>query len=1398
MLKRLIGLQLFYSALLIGSPSDPQVMHGNVQIEQRGSQIIIKNSDKSIIHWESFDISPHEIVQFAQSHENSSVLNRVVGNQQSLIQGLLQSNGQVILLNPQGVIISKTGAIDTAQFVCSTLDIPNQDFFDGKAMHFMGDSNAAIVNQGTVRTHSGDVTFIAARVRNEGKIQAPKGSVNAGIGYDVYFQPNKTRKIYVKKRIAIDEDKLQEGFSNTGMISAIRSEINVDGNLYHLAMNLSGSIDIEPQKENEGLILYTAEDGTICIKDAQINASSGSTQGGKVKIVAQEIIAQNTHIDATGLTVGGEIVLGDPITQSVHIDTESKLLADGKQQGGNIFVWGREAVIEGMLSAKGYHAGTCMITSSSPRIEGHFDLLASGGNRGDIFIHCLAPIYIQDKEEGNSTRSALRISQLDHMLQKANVHIVSQKVKERQGVLEWEDHARFIEGQGDLFLDVEGTCTLKALVENAGGRISVTCEELILKEKEESSIHDVGLITHRFPLSVVAQKAIDISPSAEKGVYCLESDVFLELKSDRIHLSPSRGASVIVESKDLRIDAFSNASSDIFLCAEEGQIKLIGYDKLLLGAQKPFTQAHLYGKSGLALIEARGLLSCYVQDSLTLTSEKGQAKLLLTSQSASDGLISVGKSLKIKGGEKGFSSAGIEAYHGDLHILAKEIMLCGGESEQESSAFIQTHAGNLRIIGNSMLQGGRTFEGQSESFYQTRKGSIYHEGSLSLIGGKQGNSSAFVHAIGDHSTIQCHDGNVYLKAGSAGPNSRAFITTKGKHASVQLTGEGMCFLEALEGSLASCYIHTLDSGAIRIQKSLDVKLMASDIGSAYLETANGAIDISSGKEFILQAGQGNQASDAKLFANGPLSIYANTIQIGGGNYGRGNYDVSLQTQGDDHPIRIGAYQTTLQGGGAEQSTAYIQTMGNQSHIFIEGSLTLRGGQGEESVAEILTLGESNIVCQNKEGQGSALQLYGGDGLASFASISSVIGNIDCDVEQIALMGGNSHGNGDALITASGFLTMQCTQTIDLKGGSGLGSNQAIISTLENQNALALFCNQLNLTGGSGTQSQAVIRSEDLFADIFIQGGCRLTGGSGEIAFAEIATASGGNITIDATIAKGSVELFGGSRGRSFASIETPLFGDILIQTSGDIVLNVMTAHPDQHASMTSEGSLMLKSLDQSIYVNSHVPQPSLSAVEGLELEAMLGSVTMDGMSIAKIFDGEGAYITLKAGKDVSLLDSSSLITSTPRPVTIVTDMLYSTPFQYGMGHFYMDPGTSILTQGGEVRIYIPLMGHSKILGRLNNTYYDASRETMHCHFVYYPQRMLTSQPYVVYTKMSLTHTQSALHALNVQGAAVFYQMQTPHFFPPAIEAVFKTLSFKPNKSALMQISELIMLGEDEL
>ena len=113
-------------------PTGAAVAQGKVTVSQSGNTMTLnQTTDKAVVNFQSFDIGSSAKVNIVQPSSTSVQLDRVTGNSPSQIMGQLSSNGQVVLVNPNGIVVGKDGSVSASAFTASTLGISDADFMAG-------------------------------------------------------------------------------------------------------------------------------------------------------------------------------------------------------------------------------------------------------------------------------------------------------------------------------------------------------------------------------------------------------------------------------------------------------------------------------------------------------------------------------------------------------------------------------------------------------------------------------------------------------------------------------------------------------------------------------------------------------------------------------------------------------------------------------------------------------------------------------------------------------------------------------------------------------------------------------------------------------------------------------------------------------------------------------------------------------------------------------------------------------------------------------------------------------------------------------------------------------------------------------------------------------------------
>ncbi|MCP5550426.1 MAG: filamentous hemagglutinin N-terminal domain-containing protein [Akkermansiaceae bacterium] len=272
---------------LRANPADGAVAFGGADfIGGNGRLTIRQTTDKAIINWGDFSIGKGELTEFIQPGANSAVLNRVITGNPSALDGALKANGKVILINPNGIIVGRSGTIDVGGLVLSTLDVADEDFIAGRDLIFKGETSAGVVNYGRINAVGGDVFLFGHTVANHGTISAPDGTVGLGAGSEILLtaEPNRDgERVFVR---AGRGQRAATGVENTGTIEAAAIELKAHGNLYAMAINNSGALRATGANRNGGKVFLRAPGGAVS-NTGTIQATVPGSRGGRILVESE-------------------------------------------------------------------------------------------------------------------------------------------------------------------------------------------------------------------------------------------------------------------------------------------------------------------------------------------------------------------------------------------------------------------------------------------------------------------------------------------------------------------------------------------------------------------------------------------------------------------------------------------------------------------------------------------------------------------------------------------------------------------------------------------------------------------------------------------------------------------------------------------------------------------------------------------------------------------------------------------------------------------------------------------------------------------------------------------------------------------------------------------------------
>ena len=372
-------------SVVTANPQGGDVVAGSAVINSASNTLNIATAtDRTVINWQSFSIGAGEITNIVQPGANSAVLNRVVTQANpSTIYGQLNSNGNVLLINPSGIIVGPTGVINANGFTASVFDITNKEFLEGGLLNFRGSSEASVINEGQILTGPGGAALLGHQVINQGLITSDGGAITLATGGSITLGDG-------SRYIQADLATLQNGISETASLINNSGTVRATG-----AMKVGGEV-------------YLVNPGGNILNDGTIKAqqlTDAKTEGGRIAVEGQTFANNQGKVDASGQHGGGTVtVKANTVLQqgeiradaeqadagSVQIDYASRYIesraavtsaSSQSGHGGTITVSGGDGTyMSGRLQATGTLGGRIVVTGGELTLRGA--TLDASGNLG--------------------------------------------------------------------------------------------------------------------------------------------------------------------------------------------------------------------------------------------------------------------------------------------------------------------------------------------------------------------------------------------------------------------------------------------------------------------------------------------------------------------------------------------------------------------------------------------------------------------------------------------------------------------------------------------------------------------------------------------------------------------------------------------------------------------------------------------------------------------------------------------------------------------------------------------------------------------------------------------------------------------------------------------------------
>ncbi|MRV72823.1 filamentous hemagglutinin N-terminal domain-containing protein [Duganella sp. FT92W] len=1132
------------------APVDPVVRAGTATFAINGNVYTVTNAPNTIIDWRQFNVANGELLRFLQQNPQSVVLNRVTGADPSQLFGTLQSNGRVILVNPNGVLFGPNANVDVAGLIASTLNLSDADFLAGR-MAFNG-AGGVLQNQGRITTPlGGSVFLIGGDVTNSGVITAPGGRILLAAGQSVSLADAGTPGVSVT--LKADGNKAL----NLGELHAQGGSIDLYGALVdHQGIARADSAAVDA---HGNVVLKATQAATV---SGAISAANTAGAGGSVQVLGDSVaLGGSARIDASGQQGGGTVLVGGDLkganpaipnarTATVAAGAQIDASATGNGDGGKVVVWSNDKTdFAGSIAARGGALGGNggQVETSGKQLsfdQGSVNTLAPKGITGnwllDPAVFCF---YASSASEctGAAAAGATSFNTLGNILVSTG------------GTLQATDFITFLPSGGNVAV---GTSI------PAGITMNVLAPYIQVGNGSNINTRVVGL-------RLEASNAF--GTTTQTGVGGANLTGTIDIGGD---LTSNASQTLISTGGNINMVHGGTAFTALRMTSATGTQSLSTTGQLLLEAGSGNDAA---GRARQTALFSDGAQTISASQLILRAGNSAGAAGNHTEISAKGNQTITATDITLNAGASGWAIISDNAAGATQTVKADRIAMTGGSAGTDNRTVIIATGNNAvqDITANVSLDitggagGVRNLaiiksEGVDAGATSTQK---ITAGAIKVTGGGGANEN--------YATI--YTPNVQsVTAGSiaiTGGNSGTATTGSAPYASISAdSGQTVKVTGALSltggagelGSSADLYSggnQAIAAGTLSITGGASGKSNSSNVSIFGNSNVTQSITANS---IVLQGGSGtdNFAGIHADGANITQTVTANTLTIkGGGGTASGNWahlwfnDTSGANKGKQ-TITAGAIALTGGSGGTDQNA---MIGGNADQKVTADAITLTGGTGVNAGGVIGSEGNQAIVVKN------ALTMTAGANDGAEARIGGS-GTVDVSADTITLQGGSAGTNSVAQINAVNNVTINVSNAFNLTGGAGGTNNAANTASSAN---LTINAGSLAMTAGATGSGNGANLNSGAAMTVKVKNAFNLTAGAGGTGNSA-ALGSAGNQTLEA----GALSITGGSGGSANHANISINGGTDTVQkvTAGAVTLQGGTGGTDNIAGLHANGT----------------------------------------------------------------------------------------------------------------------------------------------------------------------------------------------------------------------------------
>ena len=334
-----------------------------VTVTGAGTSLSIVAPNKSVLTWQNFGagtdtIAIGDVLNYTLPSKTASVLNIVAGGSSSTINGTITSNGNVYVLNPNGILIGGSARIDVNRLGLSTSDNPSFASFYFQQNGVIPSQDGLVpvagnttINNGSIIAVSENITLVSKNITINGVLSQGNLLLNADGNVNV----GSAGMAYIAGDLTINNPTGTTTIGSAGNNTIVTNNLLVNGNSTSAFSSVAaGTIQAKTLNVTAGTILadrISTNSTTVTGTNVTVNVGSGAgtpsvtaVGNGTVQITAPASLTvnvTNSGAGATGVSAGGNLTLGK--VQVEGLAGASFTGASVTDTSSRIFVYGSAA-----------------------------------------------------------------------------------------------------------------------------------------------------------------------------------------------------------------------------------------------------------------------------------------------------------------------------------------------------------------------------------------------------------------------------------------------------------------------------------------------------------------------------------------------------------------------------------------------------------------------------------------------------------------------------------------------------------------------------------------------------------------------------------------------------------------------------------------------------------------------------------------------------------------------------------------------------------------------------------------------------------------------------------------------------------------------------------------------